>query len=124
VIAWCDQNRLQQVLINLIGNAADAMADQSRPKQLTISAAYGDEGGVVVRVADSGPGLSEDALAHLFEPFFTTKPMGEGLGIGLAISQDIVRDFGGALSAANGPHGGAVFTLDLPSVKAREHQQG
>lgn len=124
VIAWCDQNRLQQVLINLIGNALDAMDKQARPKQLTISAGHGDDGSVVVRVADSGPGLSEDALTHLFEPFFTTKPMGEGLGIGLAISQDIVRDFGGALSAANGPTGGAVFTIDLPSIKGHEQQQG
>ncbi|HEX5393993.1 MAG TPA: ATP-binding protein [Rhodocyclaceae bacterium] len=120
VIAWCDQNRLQQVLINLIGNAADAMADSSRPKRLTLSAAYGEDGGVVVKVADTGPGFSDDVLEHLFEPFFTTKPMGEGLGIGLAISQDIVRDFGGALSAANGPDGGAVFTIALPAVAGHD----
>lgn len=117
-IAWCDQNRLQQVLINLIGNAIDAMTDPGANcaiHRLAIDADKSPDGRIVVRVADSGPGLAKDVLEHLFEPFFTTKPMGEGLGIGLAISQDIVRDFGGALSAANGKTGGAVFTIDLPA---------
>jgi two-component system C4-dicarboxylate transport sensor histidine kinase DctB len=72
---------------------------------------------VSIRVADSGPGFSEEQRQRVFEPFFTTKPAGEGLGLGLAISQDIVREFSGELSAAsdtasNG--GGAVFVIDLP----------
>jgi len=114
-LAWCDQNRLEQVLVNLIGNAVDAMAD-SPVRRLRLEAAAGGEGRLLVRVIDSGPGLSDEALAHIFEPFFTTKPAGVGLGLGLAISQDIVRDFGGDLSAANHPDGGAVFTLDLPAA--------
>jgi two-component system C4-dicarboxylate transport sensor histidine kinase DctB len=118
-IAWCDQNRLQQVLVNLIGNAIDAMgeiADQAAPRRLAIEAEPAPDGRIAVRVADTGPGLGAEALAHLFEPFFTTKPAGEGLGIGLAISQDIVRDFGGELSARNRDGGGAVFIIDLPAV--------
>ncbi|HJV28268.1 MAG TPA: ATP-binding protein [Aromatoleum sp.] len=113
-LAWCDQNRLEQVLVNLIGNAVDAMADAPR-RQLRLEAGLGDLGRLLVRVIDSGAGISDDALSHIFEPFFTTKPAGVGLGLGLAISQDIVRDFGGDLTAANHPAGGAVFTLDLPT---------
>ena len=63
---------------------------------------------------DHGPGLAEEALAHLFEAFFTTKAAGVGLGLGLTISAGIVRDFGGTLSGANHPDGGAVFTLQIP----------
>ncbi|MCC4118502.1 sensor histidine kinase [Aromatoleum toluclasticum] len=114
-LAWCDQNRLEQVLVNLIGNAVDAMGE-SPVRTLRLEAETAPSGRLLVRVIDSGPGLSDDALAHIFEPFFTTKPAGVGLGLGLAISQDIVRDFGGDLSAANHPAGGAVFTLDLPTA--------
>ncbi len=114
VVAWCDQNRLEQVLLNLIGNAADAMHDQPG-RVLTLSAAAEDDEHVTLTVADTGPGLPESVRARLFEPFFTTKPAGEGLGLGLAISRDIVRDFGGDLVADNLPAGGACFTLRLPA---------
>lgn len=116
VIACCDQNRLQQVLVNLVSNAADAMRD-TRQRVLDIDAKLLANGRVSIRVADSGPGFSEEERQRLFEPFFTTKPAGEGLGLGLAISQDIVREFGGELSAASdaaGDGGGAVFVIDLP----------
>ena len=98
VIAFCDQNRLQQVLVNLVSNAADAMRDTQR-RVLDIDAVFLPDGRVSIRVADSGPGFSEEERQRLFEPFFTTKPAGEGLGLGLAISQDIVREFGGELKA-------------------------
>jgi C4-dicarboxylate-specific signal transduction histidine kinase len=68
-------------------------------------------------VRDHGPGLAEEALAHLFEAFFTTKAAGVGLGLGLTISAGIVRDFGGTLSGANHPDGGAVFTLEIPFAR-------
>jgi len=111
-VAQCDPNRLEQVLINLIGNALDAMAGQPAPRLELTWARAGDS--VRLQVRDHGPGLSEEALGHLFEPFFTTKAAGEGLGLGLAISAGIIRDFGGNLSGANHPAGGAVFTLELP----------
>lgn len=122
VIARCDQNRLQQVLVNLFSNAADAMRD-ARRRVLDIDASVLPDGRVSIRVADSGPGFSAEQRQRLFEPFFTTKPAGEGLGLGLAISQDIVREFGGELYAeslaqdgvdASDAGGGAVFIIDLP----------
>lgn len=113
-LSWCDQNRLQQVLINLIGNAADAMNDRSE-RVLEIEAVRRDDKRVALTVSDTGCGLPEDVLNRLFEPFFTTKGAGEGLGLGLAISRDIVREFGGELVAENRPGGGARFIIVLPA---------
>lgn len=113
LLAWCDPNRLEQVLVNLVGNALDAMEGRLHPA-LDIAARRQDDR-LVIQVHDHGPGLSEDARAHLFEPFFTTKEAGSGLGLGLAISAGIVTDFGGSLCGDNHPDGGAVFTLDLPA---------
>ncbi|WP_420476899.1 sensor histidine kinase [Noviherbaspirillum sp. ST9] len=112
--AWCDANRLEQVLVNLIGNALDAM-EGVNDGALSISARR-DGAHVLLQVKDRGPGLSDNALAHLFEPFFTTKETGSGLGLGLAISAGIVADFGGTLTGNNHPDGGAVFTLDIPAA--------
>ena len=110
--ALCDANRLQQVVVNLIGNALDAMADQPNPSVELDGAASGTL--VRLTVRDHGPGLSAEAQSRLFEPFFTTKEAGVGLGLGLAISAGIVSDFGGTLSGANHPEGGALFTLEIP----------
>src|SRR6185369_5711706 len=114
-VAWCDRNRLQQVLVNLIGNAIDAMADEPQ-RRLSFSAERASSGQVALAVSDSGYGFSEEALEHLFEPFFTTKQPGEGLGLGLAISRDILRDFGGELLAGPAPGGGARFVVLLPAL--------
>jgi C4-dicarboxylate-specific signal transduction histidine kinase len=75
---------------------------------------------VFIRVHDTGPGLPDPVLARLFEPFFTTRNAGGGLGLGLAISAGIVRDFGGTLTGANGPDGGAVFTVEIPAAEVGE----
>ncbi|MFM2121529.1 MAG: hypothetical protein RL722_2997 [Pseudomonadota bacterium] len=123
---WCDPNRLEQVLINLVGNAIDALQDlpAGQPRRLCFEAEVGADtpagaaqGGpqLRLRVSDSGPGLDEATRARLFEPFFTTKPAGAGLGLGLAISRDIVREFGGEIEGVAGAaHEGAVFLLHLP----------
>jgi two-component system, NtrC family, C4-dicarboxylate transport sensor histidine kinase DctB len=109
--------RMQQVLVNLIANALDALQDAARP---ALSVAAWPEGErVVLRVADTGPGIAEAVLPRLFDPFFTTKPAGEGLGLGLSIASAIVRDFGGTLTAGNRPDGGAEFTLTLKRVEQR-----
>ena len=110
--ALCDANRLEQVVVNLISNALDATPDQSSP----IVDISGSTNGQMARleIRDHGAGLSEEAQTRLFEPFFTTKEAGVGLGLGLAISAGIVRDFGGTLSGANHPDGGAVFSLEIP----------
>ncbi len=118
VSAWCDANRLEQVLINLVGNALDAMADTPGPC-LTLRA--GTHVGEVGRrwawidVADNGSGLTPRARAQLFEPFFTTKAPGAGLGLGLVISRDIVRSFGGEILVSDRQGGGTCFRLQIPA---------
>lgn len=104
-----DPLRLEQVLVNLVRNALDAAAE-APPGHVEVAV---EEAGtqVRIRVRDSGPGLSPEALAHLFHPFFTTKPPGQGLGLGLAISRMIAEELGGALEGRNAPGGGAEFTL-------------
>ncbi|QUN29076.1 sensor histidine kinase [Cupriavidus sp. KK10] len=111
----CDPNRLEQVLVNLLGNALDAVAGQSAPR----IALHAHVAGAMVHltVRDNGAGLSEEAFARLFEPFFTTKPAGQGLGLGLTLSAGILNENGGSLSAANHPDGGACFTLVLPLAR-------
>ena len=117
IAVWCDPVRLEQVLVNLMSNAVDAMAG-SAVRTLTLQAEAAEANGVVIRVADSGAGLPPDAPSRIFEPFFTTKPPGEGLGLGLAISRDIIHDFRGSLSARNRDEGGAEFLINLPTPPA------
>jgi len=108
-----DRVQLQQVLLNLIINAIEAMnAIKERPRELTIVSASDGPDTVSVEVRDSGTGLDPEHAPHLFEPFYTTKA--EGLGIGLSISRSILEAHGGRLSAAaNAPHG-TVFLISLP----------
>jgi PAS domain S-box-containing protein len=109
----CDRVQLQQVLLNLIINAIEAMNGiKERPRQLTIVSASDGPDSVLVEVRDSGTGLDPQHAPHLFEPFYTTKS--EGLGIGLSISRSILEAHGGRLSAAaNAPHG-TVFSISMP----------
>ena len=110
-----DRVQLQQVLLNLILNAIEAMsAVNDRPRELTIVSAQGTDG-VMVEVCDSGIGLDQDHAERVFEAFYTTKA--EGLGIGLSISRSIIEAHGGRLWAApNEPHG-AVFGFSLPAAE-------
>ncbi len=105
------QVRLQQVFVNLLSNAVDAMADDPEPViglHIVTDATHAR-----VTVRDHGAGMTEDEIAQLFDPFFTTKEPGKGLGLGLSISYNIVRDFGGMLEGRNHPQGGAVFSVTL-----------
>lgn len=111
---WGEPNRLEQVLVNLIGNALDAMKDQPH-RTLHLHTEVADPNRIRLLIDDNGPGLPAHGADRLFEPFFTTKPRGEGLGLGLSISRDIVRSFQGELRAENLPEGGARFIIDLPS---------
>ncbi len=122
VVAQANAVRVEQILVNLIGNAIDATAGADAP-QVTVSWEE-REGQAVVRVADNGVGLGPEMEAKIFEPFFTTKKNGGGLGLGLAISADIARGFGGALSATNRDGGGALFTLELPLQTGEERADG
>ncbi|MDH6149227.1 MULTISPECIES: sensor histidine kinase [Paraburkholderia] len=117
LVANCDDLRLEQVLINLLGNALDATAGMNPPR-ITVEVAAG-VANLSIAVGDNGPGIPDDVLPHLFEPFFTTKEMGQGLGLGLAISSSIARDCGGSLVARNAPHGGASFVLTLRRARVQ-----
>ncbi|HDR9082874.1 TPA: sensor histidine kinase [Burkholderia vietnamiensis] len=123
LVARCEDLRLEQVLINLLGNALDAVGGAAAA---AVVAAPAIDVTIVVspatlsiEVRDNGPGIAPDLLPRLFEPFFTTKEMGRGLGLGLAISSSIASDAGGALTARNAPDGGALFVLTLR--RARTH---
>lgn len=110
--ARADATRLEQVLLNLVGNALDALAGRS-DAQLRLLGETRD-GRVWLQVIDNGPGMPEAELERLFEPFHTTKPAGQGLGLGLVISSKIVRELGGNLRARPASPCGMVFEFDLP----------
>jgi two-component system C4-dicarboxylate transport sensor histidine kinase DctB len=115
-----DAIRLEQVLINLLNNALDAMRESER-RVLGIDCRR-DGDSWRLAVSDSGGGIAEADLDKVFEPFYTTKPVGQGLGLGLAVSYGIVRDLGGSLEAHNGEQG-AVFEVRLPAVEPAAAQQ-
>lgn len=118
VLAWCDGNRLEQILINLCANALDAMRDA--PVKILEVQVWRADGKALIRVSDSGTGIPAASMDRLFEPFFSTKPPGQGLGLGLAISADIAREFGGTLRAFNTARG-AAFELALKLVEEDNH---
>jgi len=111
-----DQTRLEQILVNLIGNALDAMQDQAAPKKLWLEGEPGD-GKYRLRVRDNGPGIDPESRKHLFEPFFTTKPGEQGLGLGLTLSASLAAAAGGSLSVEFPATGGAAFVLLLPLLQ-------
>jgi two-component system C4-dicarboxylate transport sensor histidine kinase DctB len=120
-----DVVRTEQVLINLLRNAIDAVDAQEYVADRRVTAIIervGDE--AVVRIRDTGPGIAAEVVPHLFEPFFTTKGSGKGLGLGLAISSSIVQAMNGRLEAHNLPEGGAEFIVQLPlALSAKPDQQ-
>lgn len=110
-----DKVYLQQVLLNLIFNAMDAMAETApSARRLVIRTSRAEEGDILVVVADSGPGIASDAAPRLFEAFFTTKK--DGMGLGLSIARSIVEAHGGRIRAENAPAGGATLCLTLPAL--------
>lgn len=114
--ALADDARLEQVLVNIIGNGIDAVAGGAVRRVYVEAVAAGER--CVVTISDTGPGIRQDLLSRLFEPFVTSKPAGAGLGLGLMISAHIVREFGGSLRASNHGAGGARFVMELPLAAA------
>jgi len=107
---------IEQVLLNLVRNGAEAMRDlASRDRRLEVSTALADAGAVAISVRDHGPGLAPEAGRRLFEPFFTTKA--DGLGLGLALCRSIVEAHGGTLAHEPAAGGGAVFRFTLPAAR-------
>jgi two-component system, NtrC family, C4-dicarboxylate transport sensor histidine kinase DctB len=107
-----DAGRMEQVLVNLIANALDALrgCDGGR---IEIAAGVAD-GVVRITVRDNGPGVPGPLLSQLTEPFFTTKSIGDGLGLGLTIAESIILEAGGTLRVRNHEDGGAEFIVELP----------
>ncbi|PYV53086.1 MAG: hypothetical protein DMG98_22050 [Acidobacteria bacterium] len=112
-----DRIQLQQVILNLVRNAIDAMSTiGDRPRELLIRSAK-DTNSVLIQIEDSGSGLDPEQAERIFEPFFTTKP--QGLGMGLSISRSIIEAHGGRLWASPGLSHGAVFQFTLPKADGR-----
>lgn len=107
--------RLQQVLVNIITNAADAV--EGLPDRRIELQARRKAGRVFITVRDHGPGVAEAIAERIFDPFFSTKGVGKGLGLGLSISYNIIKDFGGSLGVLNHPDGGALFTIELEAMR-------
>lgn len=122
-MALVDRTQIQQVLLNLIRNAAEAIGDHlcpgaqggfDRPGMIVVSAARSEEGRMQIDVTDNGPGLAPDIAERLFEPFVSTKPT--GMGIGLAICRTIIEGHGGQMTGTRNPAGGMVFRITLPAL--------
>jgi two-component system NtrC family sensor kinase len=112
-LIWGDLGQLQQVFLNLLMNAAQSMPDGG---VVTVSTELRGTETVIVSVADSGCGITEEVRARLFEPFFTTKPVGAGSGLGLSISLGIVHQHRGTISVESTVGRGSTFTVELPAA--------
>ncbi|MFT5664766.1 MAG: PAS domain S-box-containing protein, partial [Gammaproteobacteria bacterium] len=106
--------QMEQVILNLLTNARDAMAESGKEAKITLRV-FEDDKGVHITSEDTGGGIPEDVLSRIFEPFYTTKEMGKGTGLGLSVSYGIVRDMYGTIVAENVDNG-ARFTITLPTV--------
>ena len=109
-----DPQMMEQVILNLITNAAEAMKDINRPKRLQITS-FAKNKFVGIKICDSGPGVSHIVRNKIFDPFYTTKA--DSSGIGLSISHRIVTDHNGSLEVSEGKSGGAEFTVKIPYNK-------
>lgn len=121
--ALADFHQMQQVLLNLLINAAQAMKGVKKGNRIRIRSRAVD-GRIQVEVEDNGPGIPPEILPRIFDPFFSTKPAGEGTGLGLSICHGIMAEHGGSVRAVNLPEGGASFVLELPVLEAKDVPAG
>ncbi|MDA8170029.1 MAG: ATP-binding protein [Nitrospiraceae bacterium] len=109
-----DPNQIQQVFLNMLINAADAMSEKGTITISTKSVKAEDRDFLEITFSDTGPGIPEDHISKIFEPFFTTKPVGKGTGLGLSVSYGIIKKHGGDIIVKNGPDKGASFIIRMP----------
>ncbi len=114
--------RIQQLLINLLMNAAQALKNHDGPRRLIIAAATESKKRLRLVVQDSGPGIPADVRDQIFEPFFTTKPVGEGTGLGLSIVKAIVDEHDGTIAVTDAPGAGTTFTVRIPLRQSSQNR--
>ena len=107
-----DGNQLQQVILNVVNNAMDAMGEG--PGTITVGTGC-EEGKLKIRIRDSGHGISPEQMQMIFMPFYTTKEVGKGTGLGLSVSYSIMQDLGGQIEVDSEVGAGSTFTLVLPA---------
>jgi two-component system sensor kinase FixL len=112
-LVLADKVQIQQVLLNLLRNAIEAMED-SQTRELVVSTASGQDGTITIGVADTGSGIAPEVMSQLFQPFVTNKR--HGMGVGLSISRTIVEAHGGHIDAEPNPAGGTIFRFTLRAV--------
>jgi two-component system, NtrC family, sensor kinase len=112
-----DLHQLQQVFVNILSNARQAMEGVQREGRITIRTRHTGKS-VTVEIQDNGPGIKPEHLARIFDPFFTTKPVGKGTGLGLSLCYGIVQEHGGTITARSEPGQGATFAIELPVAEA------
>jgi C4-dicarboxylate-specific signal transduction histidine kinase len=113
-----DGTQLEQVLLNLVKNAIDAMSSSPpEARRLRLKTSFDGQSTVLMSVQDSGPGISAENRERIFDPFFTTKP--GGMGLGLAISSTLVANYGGKLRLVKSDSEGSIFELAIPVVRQR-----
>lgn len=117
-----DADQLHQVVVNLVVNAQQALVGAAPPRELALRA-WTEDAGVVLEVADNGPGMTPDVAKRVFEPFFTTKPQGVGTGVGLSVCHGILEAHGGRLELETAPGAGARFRLWLPRSTEGRHDR-
>ena len=118
-----DRIQLQQVVINLLVNSVQAIAQGGKsPRRIELRTSCDENGAVAFSIHDNGPGIADEDLGHIFDSFFTTKEA--GIGIGLAICQSIIVAHGGGITASNHPDGGAEFRFWLPAQAASSSDPG
>ena len=118
--AYANAGKLQQVFTNLILNARDAIPDGGR---ITVTTSTADDGSPVVEIADTGIGIAPENVAKIYDPFYTTKGVGQGTGLGLAVSYGIVQEHAGHINVESTPGRGTTFRITLPSARVRARLQ-
>jgi PAS domain S-box-containing protein len=114
---WANESRLEQVVLNLLLNAAHAMPeDRATSNEIRVQVRPDGDAGVVLEVSDNGEGIAQETLPRIFDPFFTTKPRGVGMGLGLSICHGIVMSLGGKITVHSTPNEGTTFRVALPAT--------